>query len=251
MWIFTKDWWFLSFRNVSSPVKGRATNNAGEIQGATRAIWDCSDEGIDNLVINTDSDFLRVSVEERLWRWRQNGFRKVNGEPLANQRDFIELNKALKKNSQMYVEFQHCSAHSGNEYNDAADQLAKRGARQYCCWIHIKQYPFIEDMHISLLNIRHNYISARFFYDITVIFSTYVTFFDDVIKHELSTVIKLLHVNHWIERKWNAFYFNFRSWLLQSKDFIDSWRITLNGKCVWHLRYLFWPTFFAFRWDNM
>lgn len=118
-------------RNVSAPVKGRATNNAGEIQGATRAIRDCSDVGIDCLRIKTDSEFLRVSIEERLWRWEQNGFCKANGQPLANQRDFIEISDALNNNSHMVVEFWHVSAHAGDEYNNEADYLAKQGAMQY------------------------------------------------------------------------------------------------------------------------
>lgn len=118
-------------RNVSAPVKGRATNNAGEIQAATRAIRDCSDEGIDALIINTDSDFLRKSVEVRMYYWERNGFCKVNGEPLANRRDFMELSKAIRQNSHMDIEFRHVSAHSGNAYNDEADYLAKQGAQMY------------------------------------------------------------------------------------------------------------------------
>lgn len=116
---------------MSAPVKGRATNNAGEIQGATRAIRDSSDAGIDDLLILTDSDFLRISVEERLSRWERNGFCKVNGDPLANQRDFIELSKALRQNSHMCVEFEHVRAHSGDKFNNEADRLAKLGARKY------------------------------------------------------------------------------------------------------------------------
>lgn len=120
-----------SIRNVSAPVKGRATNNAGEIQAATRAIRDCGGYGIEKLRINTDSDFLRASVCDRLSRWEQNGFCKVNGEPLANQRDFIQLSRALYQNDHMDIEFYHVSAHSGDQYNDEADRLAKQGARKY------------------------------------------------------------------------------------------------------------------------
>lgn len=118
-------------RNVSAPVRGRAANNAGEIQAASRAIRDSSDADIDALRIMTDSDFLIVSVERRLPHWRRNGFRKVDGEPLANQRDFIELNKALMQNSHMDVDFWHVRAHSGDPFNEEADRLAKMGAQRY------------------------------------------------------------------------------------------------------------------------
>lgn len=52
--------------NISEPVSGRATNNCGEIQAATRAIKQAIDNGIKNLTINTDSQFLINSVTKWL-----------------------------------------------------------------------------------------------------------------------------------------------------------------------------------------
>lgn len=118
-------------RNVSAPVKGRATNNAGEIQAAVRAIWDCANYGFDAICINSDSEFLIESVYERLDRWEQNGFYKANGDPLANRRDFMNLSRALNRNSDMDVYFQHVYAHAGDPFNEEADHLAREGARQY------------------------------------------------------------------------------------------------------------------------
>lgn len=84
------------------------------------------------MVINTDSDFLLVSVTKRLYNWRRNNFCKANGEPLANRTDYINLSKALQKNKKdMKIKFKHVSAHSGDVYNDEADRLAKEGARKY------------------------------------------------------------------------------------------------------------------------
>lgn len=48
--------------NISEPVSGRATNNCGEIQAATRAIKLAINQGIKKLAINTDSKFLINSV---------------------------------------------------------------------------------------------------------------------------------------------------------------------------------------------
>lgn len=72
-----------------------------------------------------------TSFYDRLPRWQQNGFRKVNGEPLANQRDFIELSKALNYNYYMDIQLCHVPAHEGDPYNEEADYLAKEGAREY------------------------------------------------------------------------------------------------------------------------
>lgn len=55
----------------------------------------------------------------------------MNGEPLANQRDFMELNDVLEYNSDMHIEFCRVRAHQGDKHNDEADRLAKEGARQY------------------------------------------------------------------------------------------------------------------------
>lgn len=48
--------------NISEPVSGRATNNCGEIQAATKAIKQSIQNGITKLAINTDSKFLINSV---------------------------------------------------------------------------------------------------------------------------------------------------------------------------------------------
>lgn len=50
--------------NVSEPVSGRATNNTGEIQAATRAIRQAQEHGVEKLAINTDSKFLIKSATE-------------------------------------------------------------------------------------------------------------------------------------------------------------------------------------------
>lgn len=48
--------------NISEPVTGRATNNCGEIQAATKAIKLALSQGVKKLAINTDSKFLINSV---------------------------------------------------------------------------------------------------------------------------------------------------------------------------------------------
>lgn len=48
--------------NISEPVSGRATNNCGEIQAATKAIKLALQNGVDKLSINTDSKFVINSV---------------------------------------------------------------------------------------------------------------------------------------------------------------------------------------------
>lgn len=112
-------------------MRGRATNNAGEIQAATRAINDAGRMGISDLRVNTDSEFLRKSATEWMPTWKQNGWHKSNGDPVVNRNDFRNLDRAMHNNPNMNIEFRHVRGHSGNPHNDAADRMARDGAQRY------------------------------------------------------------------------------------------------------------------------
>lgn len=117
--------------NVSEPVNGRPTSNNSEIEAATRAIKDASRMGYDNIRVNTDSSFVRTAVNDWMPKWKQNDWRKSDGQPVVNRREFQNLDRAMRDNPNMKVEFNHVPGHSGNPGNEAADRLAKRGAQQY------------------------------------------------------------------------------------------------------------------------
>ncbi|XP_045761473.1 ribonuclease H1-like [Maniola jurtina] len=114
--------------NESAPVSGRATNNRGEIQGATRAIQQAIDQGLNKLTINTDSKFLIDSATKWMDGWKQNGWRLPSGEPVKNEADFRELARVKDK---IQVKWNHVDAHKGIHGNEQADQLAKEGASKY------------------------------------------------------------------------------------------------------------------------
>lgn len=119
-------------RNISAPVRGPATNNRGEIQAATRAIYAAGDYGLDSIRIKTDSHFLYKSVTEQ-WIdvWRDQNWTKTNGWPLHNELDFRALDRAMDKFAYMDIWWEHVYAHSGEEGNEMADRLAKLGAEKY------------------------------------------------------------------------------------------------------------------------
>lgn len=121
-----------NFSNYSSPVDGRATNNTGEIQAATWAInkVDNFPFHVNGLRLRTDSKFLINAATKWMRAWKRRGWRRVNDEPLANRDDFIDLDKAIN-NACMKVEFDYVPAHSGNPFNELADELAKKGAEVY------------------------------------------------------------------------------------------------------------------------
>lgn len=78
-------------RNIAGAVRGRATNNAGEIQAAIEAIKQAKRHGIDRLCINTDSQFLINAMTKWIHDWIRNGWTLYNGNPVKNQADFQRL----------------------------------------------------------------------------------------------------------------------------------------------------------------
>ncbi|KAJ2943857.1 hypothetical protein O0L34_g8184 [Tuta absoluta] len=116
------------FLNTSEPVSGRATNNCGEIQAASHAIRQASENGIKKLAIYTDSQFLINSVTKWMPGWKRKGWKLASGEPVKNEKDFKELDDVQNK---LKIKWIHVDAHKGIHGNEMADQLARAGATLY------------------------------------------------------------------------------------------------------------------------
>ncbi|KAK2189336.1 hypothetical protein NP493_109g07066 [Ridgeia piscesae] len=114
-------------RNVSEPLPGRQTNNRAEIHAARKAIEQAKEQGLDDLVINTDSRFLIQSVTEWMSGWKKRNWMLSSGGPVKNKEDFLELDKALQGISVKWV---HVPGHKGIAGNEAADKLANEGAKK-------------------------------------------------------------------------------------------------------------------------
>ncbi|RVE49500.1 hypothetical protein evm_005841 [Chilo suppressalis] len=116
------------FLNVSEPVTGRATNNCGEIQAATKAIRIALDNDVKKLSIYTDSQFLINSVTKWMKGWKRSGWQRRSGDPVKNEIDFKELDSVMDK---LEIKWIHVDAHKGIHGNEMADKLAKAGAAMY------------------------------------------------------------------------------------------------------------------------
>lgn len=113
--------------NVSEPVTGRPTNNAGEIQAAIRAIKDSKKYDIKRLNILTDSQFLINSVCIWMTSWKRKDWRLATGKKVVNEKDFRELDQLIESGN-MLIKWSYVPAHSGHHGNEEADRLAKIGA---------------------------------------------------------------------------------------------------------------------------
>ncbi|KAI0231327.1 Ribonuclease H1 [Lamellibrachia satsuma] len=114
-------------RNVSEPLPGRQTNNRAEIHAARKAIEQAKDQGMEELVINTDSRFLIQSVTEWMSGWKRRNWMLSSGGPVKNKEDFQELDEAMQD---IAVKWVHVPGHKGVPGNEAADKLANEGAKK-------------------------------------------------------------------------------------------------------------------------
>ncbi|KAL7646142.1 UNVERIFIED_CONTAM: hypothetical protein RMT77_003043 [Armadillidium vulgare] len=114
--------------NVSEPVKGRATNNTAEIQAATYALELTKSAGFDKVIINTDSQFMINCASSWMQNWKKNNWKKKDGSEVINKEDLIELDKASED---LLVKWNFVKAHDGIVGNEAADKLAREGAKKF------------------------------------------------------------------------------------------------------------------------
>lgn len=115
--------------NTAKPVKGRATNNCGEIQAATVAIQLSKANGISKLQINTDSNYLIKSVTEWMPRWKARGWKSTTNQELKNLIDFQDLDEELSGG--IAIRWNHVRGHQGIDGNEKADRLARQGSEMY------------------------------------------------------------------------------------------------------------------------
>ncbi|MGH3678479.1 MAG: RNase H family protein, partial [Mycobacterium sp.] len=74
----------------------------------------------------TDSNYLRHGVTEWLPRWKANGWRTADKQPVKNQDLWRRLDDALARHS---VEWRWIKGHSGDPDNDRADHIAREAIR--------------------------------------------------------------------------------------------------------------------------
>jgi ribonuclease HI len=112
-------------------VHGEATNNVAELMAAVEALRLALQRGLTRILVRSDSQYV-VTGFQGLDRWVQNGFRKANGEQVANLdlwKQMAETVQALK-DAGTKVEFVWVKAHNGKESdpgNTLADRYARRG----------------------------------------------------------------------------------------------------------------------------
>ncbi len=98
------------------------TNNIAELT----AILECLKYApASPVTIITDSKYAIGVLQDWRKRWEKNGF-KIKGRPVANLELIKQIYGLLDQHGQ--IKFKWCRGHSGDKYNELADELAEKGA---------------------------------------------------------------------------------------------------------------------------
>lgn len=102
------------------------TNNQMELLASIKALEALRSSCIVELY--TDSAYVRNGITQWLDKWIANGWRTANKAPVKNAQFWQNL---AMLNSKHKVTWHWVKGHAGDEFNERADKLARRGIEEY------------------------------------------------------------------------------------------------------------------------
>ncbi|WP_376696552.1 ribonuclease HI [Wenzhouxiangella sp. EGI_FJ10305] len=105
--------------------EAETTNNRMELMAAI--------QGLESLkrpcqvVLTTDSQYVRKGITEWMVNWKKNGWRTASKKPVKNAELWQRLDKARERHD---VQWDWVKGHSGHPENERADELATTAARE-------------------------------------------------------------------------------------------------------------------------
>lgn len=104
------------------------TNNIMELTAMISALEFAGPEA--NLLLRSDSSYVIKAMTEWAPGWRRRGWRKSNGEPIANS-ELISRMLELYESRTGKTEVEWVRGHSGDAANELADKLAVEQTEKY------------------------------------------------------------------------------------------------------------------------
>jgi ribonuclease HI len=98
------------------------TNNRMELTAAIKALAALKNPC--DVVLTTDSQYVRKGITEWMPRWKLNQWRTANKQPVKNQDLWLLLDEFSSKHR---IQWNWIKGHSGHRENEIADQLANQG----------------------------------------------------------------------------------------------------------------------------
>ena len=105
--------------------KKLTTNNQMELTATIEALKAISKPS--NIALYTDSQYVKNGITSWIFNWKKNGWKTANKKPVANKDLWIELEKYVDFHS---VNWFWVKGHSGDHYNEIADELAVKAMNE-------------------------------------------------------------------------------------------------------------------------
>lgn len=112
-------------RKEISGFEAGTTNNRMEMSAAIASLLMIKEPCI--VHIHTDSKYVQEGITRYIHKWKANGWRNSNGEPVKNQDLWEVLCEAAKIHQ---VTWHWIQGHNGHHQNERADQLARMAIRK-------------------------------------------------------------------------------------------------------------------------
>ncbi|MDA8822640.1 ribonuclease HI [Candidatus Pelagibacter bacterium] len=110
-------------KNISGSNKN-TTNNRMELSAAIMALEKIKTDS--EITIYTDSTYVKNGITEWVLKWKENGWKNSNKEPVKNKDLWVELDNLCERNQ---VSWKWIKGHSTNRYNNLADKLATQAIK--------------------------------------------------------------------------------------------------------------------------
>ncbi len=112
-------------KKYMSGSKQLTTNNQMELTATIEALKVILKPS--KIALYTDSQYVKNGITSWIFNWKKNGWKTANKKPVANKDLWIELEKYVDFHS---VNWFWVKGHSGDHYNEIADELAVKAMNE-------------------------------------------------------------------------------------------------------------------------
>ena len=110
-------------KNISGSEEN-TTNNRMELLAAIMALEEVNTNS--EITIYTDSTYVKNGITEWVLKWKENGWKNSNKEPVKNKDLWEKLDNLCEQN---IMNWKWIKGHSSNKYNNLADELATKAIK--------------------------------------------------------------------------------------------------------------------------
>ena len=110
-------------KNISGSEEN-TTNNRMELSAAIMALKEVNTNS--EITIYTDSTYVKNGITEWVLKWKENGWKNSNKEPVKNKDLWQKLDNLCKQNT---INWKWVKGHASNKYNNLADELAAKAIK--------------------------------------------------------------------------------------------------------------------------